>query len=190
LRNQSAYFITFLAALFIAVPAVATLLIYEIEVVNEIPQAAAAHQASGAFKIENATFSASAPDPLQTVPPLGSVPSNAQPDRNGSSDTGAGDIHRFAGLFADAPKESGSPGTRSEAAGNAGPFAPAQSPTHVFSIRLPFSVNGKSVVVKLDQDAELHHSAAMFFIGTGLLGIAGLKRKKYRKRIRRYRKIM
>lgn len=188
--KNSACFIIFLIAIFFAVPVVSTLLIYEIEIVRNVPHSQGTDNSAFSFLADNGTVLNISPDPIllsaQMNADAGLIDSG---DRDGM-DMKVKNLYRYSGVFAGPTDKSGAP----EAALNKnhpdGHYSATVPIATDFSIRLPGIGNRSPVIVKFNRTSELPTSAAMFFLGTGLIGIAGLHRKKYKRRIRRYRKIM
>lgn len=190
MRKNSACFIIFLIAIFFAVPVMSTLLIYEIEVVRDISHSQGTDYSSNSFLADNGKMLTIAPDPIMHVAqlhtdtgPLGFENwSGTQPD--------ADKLNQYSGMF---------PGTTDDPSAARAAliktidnkhFTKAVSVAADFSVRLPGIGNRPPLIVHFNRTSELPTSATMIFLGTGLIGIAGLRRKKYKKRIRRYRRII
>lgn len=188
MQRNSACFIIFLIAIFFAVPVMSTLLIYEIEVVRDISHNQGIDYSTASFLTDSGDVLYIALDPImldaQTnvdMAPFDSGDQNRQTTR-------VEYIYRYSGLFA---RDQSKPHTAAKKLSRqANPHTEARSVASAFTLQLPKLGNRPAFVVVFNRTSELPTSATMFFLGTGLIGIAGLRRKKYKKRIRRYRRII
>ena len=190
MRKNSACFIIFLIAIFFAVPVISTLLLYEIDVVRDISHTRGTDFSSTSFLTDNGKVLIIAPDPILHVAQLHTD--------NGplGFENWSGTQQDADGLYQNTDMVDGT--TDASSAIRAAlitihdeeHFAMAIPATADFSVRLPGIGNHPPMIVHFNRTSELPTSATMIFLGTGLIGIAGLRRKKYKKKIRRYRRII
>ena len=188
--KNSACFIIFLIAIFFAVPVVSTLLIYEIEVVRDISSSQGTDYAPTAFLADNGEMLNIAPDPILLAAQMNADMASLGSDTLSRLDKGIDDLYRFSGMFGGTTDRSKAFDDNAVEDDQGQPYLLPVPVATDFSIRLPSLGRQPAIVVKFNRTSELPTSAAMFCIGTGLIGIAGLRRKKYKKRIRRYRRII
>ena len=190
MRKNSACFIIFLIAIFFAVPVVSTLLLYEIEVVRDISHTQGAGYSSTSFLADNGKMLIIAPDPILHVAQL-------------HTDNGPLGFESWSGIQQDSDgfyqNSDMVEGTTAVSSAIRATLLPTLDEEYIatalpasadFSVRLPGLGNRPPLIVHFNRTSELPTSATMIFLGTGLIGIAGLRRKKYKKRIRRYRRII
>ena len=188
MRRNSACFIIFLIAIFFAVPVMSTLLIYEIEVVRDISHNHGIDYSTASFLADSGNVLYIVPDPIMLDAQTNADMAPFNSDDLDRQTIKVEDIFRYSGLFA---RDRFDEHTAAKMPGRQGrPHTEARSVASVFTLRLPKLGNRPAMVVVFNRTSELPTSATMFFLGTGLIGIAGLHRKKHKKRIRRYRRII
>ena len=190
MRKNSACFIIFLIAIFFAVPVVSTLLIYEIEVVRDISHSQGTDYSTTSFLADNGKMLIITPDPILHVAQLHTDSGPLGFENWSGTQQDADNLNQHSNIFPGITEALIAIRAAQIQTLNEKHVAKAVPAAADFSVRLPGIGNRPPLIVHFNRTSELPTSATMIFIGTSLIGIAGLRRKKYKKRIRRYRRII